>query len=354
MLVEIGHAGDGQGPAVTYATIPDEQYPFDPASPLTLGDLALHFQRTPDGVTRLPGLEAFLAISHPQGVLTGHGVERPTWVRSSHQGLAELLAAFHGIPAEAPANLEDTHWTKHGSASFPPGAFPDPLGGVSALLTNAGRDIWAANLFSGLGSATVLGLTGTATATTATSLTGGTESGTPTHVSNDAAGQIIVAWGSGAYGIVTANTSGTSPVYTVDRWYTPNNPGGSAAGTPGSTTGYTLLAGGPPALFMALTANSTAPASTDVTLASEITTAGGGLIRKIAVMAHTAGTNTVTATGVFTANGSDSLPVTIAKIAVGPSIVATYKSALQTLLSSTATLNVSGDQLTVTDTITGS
>jgi hypothetical protein len=276
-LVEIGHVAD-HGPAVTYAFIPD-QYPSI-LDGVSVTDVALHLVRNP-GVTHLPGLEAFLAVSHPQGVLAAQAIAQPTWVRSNDASLGGLLSEFHGVPADAPANLQDTHWTKQGSASYPPGAIPDPAGEITALLTNSGRDIWSANLWSGLGSATVLGLTGTATAATSTSLTGGTESGTPTHASNDAAGQILVCWGTGVYGIVTANTTGTTPVYTVDRWYTPNNPGGAAASTPGATTGYTLVTGGPPALFMGITANAVAPALTDVTLAGEITTSGGDLSARL-------------------------------------------------------------------------
>src|SRR6185437_7309203 len=348
--VEIGHDGSGSGPAVTYARIPDEAYP-SPAvaeNQLSVEQIGLHLARN-ELVTNLPGHESFLAISHPWGVLGGQGAGKVRWVRSSDPGLQTLLGAFHDVPTEAPADLEDTHWTKHGGNTYPPGAIPPPEAEVTALLNNGGRDTWAANLWSALGSSTVIGDVGTATATTATSLTGG---GGATHASNDAVGQMLQA--GSAYGIVTANTSGATPVFTVDRWYNPSSPGGTAASTPGATSPYILLPGGPPMLFMGLTANSSAPALSDTTLAGEITTSGGGLIRKICVMAHTAGTNVVTATAVFTANGSDSLPVTIAKIGIGSSLLSTYKSGLQTLLSATATLNVSGDQLTISDVISGS
>lgn len=105
------------------------------------------------------------------------------------------------------------------------------------------------------------------------------------------------------------------------------------------------------AAYLALTANSTAPAATDTTLAGEITTAGGGLVRALATYAHTNGTSTYTLTKAFTANGSDSLPVTIAKVGVftassGGTLV------FETALSPTATLSVSGDSLTITQTIT--
>jgi hypothetical protein len=105
--------------------------------------------------------------------------------------------------------------------------------------------------------------------------------------------------------------------------------------------------------YMALTANSTAPAGSDTTLTGEITTGGGGLIRAQATYAHTTGQATATLTKTFTANGSDSLPVTIAKIGIlNASSSGTLVHA--TLLSATATLSASGDQLTVTETVTAS
>jgi hypothetical protein len=103
--------------------------------------------------------------------------------------------------------------------------------------------------------------------------------------------------------------------------------------------------------YMALTANATAPAAGDTTLTGEITTAGGGLVRAQATYAHTTGTNTTTLTHTFTANGSDSLPVTIAKIGIF-NASSSGTMGYETLLNSTATLSVSGDNVTITETIT--
>ena len=68
------------------------------------------------------------------------------------------------------------------------------------------------------------------------------------------------------------------------------------------------------AKYLALTANATAPSASDTTLTAEIVTGGGGLLRAAATYAHTAAATTYTLTLTFTANGSDSLPVTIAKV----------------------------------------
>ena len=105
--------------------------------------------------------------------------------------------------------------------------------------------------------------------------------------------------------------------------------------------------------YTALTANSTAASSSSTTLTGEIATASGGLIRKQSTFAHTNGTNTATLTTTFTANGSDSLPVTIAKIGVF-NASSSGTLAYETLLSSTATITNVGDALTVTHTITRS
>jgi hypothetical protein len=117
-------------------------------------------------------------------------------------------------------------------------------------------------------------------------------------------------------------------------------------------------AGAQPAQFqyMAIANNATAttPAVGDTVLTGEITTAGGGLLRGQATYAHTGGASTTTLTRTFTANGSDSLPVTVSQDGIFNATSAgtmAYKSAIT---PSTATLSASGDSLTLTRTITAS
>lgn len=105
------------------------------------------------------------------------------------------------------------------------------------------------------------------------------------------------------------------------------------------------------AKFVAITANSSAAAAGDTTLTAEIATGGGGLVRQTGVYAHTGGTSTYTITSTFTANGSDSLPVTVAKRGIFDAASA-GNLVYETLLGTTATLSASGDSLTITDTIT--
>jgi hypothetical protein len=111
----------------------------------------------------------------------------------------------------------------------------------------------------------------------------------------------------------------------------------------------------PAAFFQMAFANSataTTPAAGDTTLAGEITTAGGGLLRGAATYAHTTGTNTSTLTRTVTANGSDTLPVTISQDGVFNAASAGTLGYKTVLTPSTATLSASGDNLTTTHTLT--
>ena len=116
-------------------------------------------------------------------------------------------------------------------------------------------------------------------------------------------------------------------------------------------TNMASLAQAAAANYIALTANNTAPGAGDTTLTGEITTGGGGLVRAQATPAHSNGTSTYTLTKTFTANGSDALPVVLAKIGIfNASSVGTMM--FETLLSQTATLSASGDAVTITDQVT--
>jgi hypothetical protein len=101
--------------------------------------------------------------------------------------------------------------------------------------------------------------------------------------------------------------------------------------------------------YLALSANSGARNAGDTTLASEITTASGGLIRKQCVFAHTNGTSTYTETATHTANGNDSLPVTIASAGL-LNASSSGTLAFEWLYSTTATISAVGDALTTTFT----
>lgn len=207
----------------------------------------------------------------------------------------------------------------------------------------SGRDFWAQAM--GIGDAHY-GETGTATSTSATSLTN-TGASFPNY-----ANHMVVA--GTTYGVIASNT-GT--VLTIDKWYTVASPGGAAASTPSGTSNYVILPTPPGAAWIALTANTATPSTGggDTSLTGEITTAGGGLVRAFATPSHTAGTNTYVLTKTFTANGSDSLPVTIAKIGVFCNATqgATTGLVFETLLSTTVTLSASGDNVQISETVSG-
>src|SRR6266540_3717758 len=209
------------------------------------------------------------------------------------------------------------------------------------MLVNSGRDLQS--LVMG-GDSTAFA--GTATATTATSLT---SSG---FTASAYIGHIVVAGNTAAtfvYGVITSNTT---TVLTVDRWTNPASPGGAAASTPSATAPFIITPYGPGAPLMALTTNAGAPAAGDTVLTGEITTAGGGLIRKLATYAHIGGAASYTLTATFTANGSDTLPATnIHKIGCFNSLTG-GTMAFETALNADATLTASGDALTVTETVT--
>lgn len=340
---------DRSDPSVTYLTIPPG-YTFEPGD-TSPADVALHLLRNPD-ITRLPHLEAALVPLNPTGGMWGHhSADKPSWIATDHEEYGKFLAEIYDTELHSLHDedflryKEDTHHTLNGVPGV--GPWSGPLA-PRALKVNAGNDIQAALLGGGQ-----VDFTGQATASSATTLTA---TGTPLVAS---------AWiGCRVYATVSATqivwglvVSNTTSVLTVDRWYTVGTPGGAAGSTPSATATYVLVgAGGPAAWFMGLTATATAPSATDTSLTGEVTSQPAGLIRKICPYAHTAGTNTYTLTPVYTIGGGDtSLPITVAAIGVFNSMVATDTATtmlFHTLLNATATLSASGDQLTVTETVT--
>ena len=307
-----------------------------------------------------------MAATHRSGAWVAHAEANPTWISVTPEELTDpavaadverVLANYYGATVGKPHDIEDTHWTQHG----PPGTGPDiytqaGLPTLTALFTNDGRNQQALNYGGGQ-----VGATGQATASSSTTLTTTYTSSSTTQwtgyrlYATVSATQLV--WGN-----VVSCTSGANAVFTVDRWYTVSTPGGAAGSTPSSTATWVLADGGMvSAWFCGLTATVITPAATDHTLSGEITTGGGGLIRKICPFAITSGTSplTLTLTPVFTANGSDSLPVTVAAAAFFTSMVTSFGGTngpmkFEGLLSATATFNISGDQMTLTETITGS
>lgn len=352
-------------------------YTHEPEGRLNGKDALIHVLS--NNVPHLPGHEAFVSVTNDW---PNHSPKPPTWVWSDNEDLAVMLSEAYGCPVGRPDDVEDTHHTLAGPPGVGPVVIPEGLSGpieevpaeqpnpeagslnireilhalanpfrakpAWAARTNAGRDAQAIQMGGGVNAPTA---PRTSTGMTATVLT---DSGATFPTTGDSLAYRTVVCGT-VEGVIISNTGTALTVY---RWRNPATPGGANGTTPGATTAYVVSSSVAPWMFVGISANAS-PSSSDTALTGEIVTSGGGLIRKISPYAHTASATTYTLTPVFTANGSDSLgsPVTIASIGVFQDVPSTPTTAagqpiFTTSLNATATITVSGDQLTVTETIT--
>ena len=147
---------------------------------------------------------------------------------------------------------------------------------------------------------------GTATATSSTSLTN--SGATFPTAGQGLAGCKIVAGantsgaGSTVYGVISTNT-GT--LITVDQWYAGTDTAGAAGTTPNATAQYIILPGQNPAAWMAVTASSFSPASSDTTLSGELSS--NGFSRAVGTYSHTAAATTYTLVHLWTATGTETI-----------------------------------------------
>lgn len=231
-------------------------------------------------------------------------------------------------------------------------------------LSNNGRDYVA----TAVGDPT--SLTSTATGSGATSITvsgapfTASSGGPPATPGTGHVGHIVYSGTTttvNTYGVIL---SSSTTVLTVDQWHTPNAPE-TAATTPATTAPLLVGPGAAPSFYMGISVATRAFNAADAVLSndgstvSELWFSGGGLRRRAAAYAHTSGTATYTVQFTFTANGSDTLPQTIAKIGIFANYVnatvTTSNSGIllfNTNLSSTATLAAVNDNVQVTDTVT--
>lgn len=130
MQVEFGNPAPTAmeyGPVVTYSSVPDDGYDYQPheSAEELANALARHIATAPGGVTRVADIsggtgnhEAFLSV------VAGWRSEsnaNPTWVWSDNGDFAVLLGKFFGCPVGRPDDVEDTHYTYAG----PPGTAPE-------------------------------------------------------------------------------------------------------------------------------------------------------------------------------------------------------------------------------------
>lgn len=222
------------------------------------------------------------------------------------------------------------------------------------MKTNKGYDIQALQMGGGSLVGMSVDTTGTCTGITATSMTDSAKDFVGTAVggvdgTEALVGRVLVVYDAGIiYSAVITEVASTHVLH-VDQWTIYNS---DAAATPSNTSVYRIMNhGGAAANKMALSTNTSTVLAGDTLLPAEITTSGGGLIRKRVTWAHTTGVGTYSLSATFTANGSDSLPVTVAKIGIGAHFISGFRCLFQTLLPSTSTLTTVGDQITVTDTV---
>lgn len=229
--------------------------------------------------------------------------------------------------------------------------------------TNFGRDIVARAV-----GGDPTGIADTATGTAATTLTA---TATPFTASSGGppenggfVGHVVVAGTTAAnfaYGVILKNSTS---VLTVDQWHNFTTPE-TVASTPSATAPYVVVPGGAPNFYMGISVATRVFNAADNFLTndgstiSELWFSGGGMRRRLATWAHTNGTATYTVANTFTGNGSDTFPQTIAKIGIFNAFVNTTVTTantganlFNTLLSATATLSASGDNVAITDTVT--
>ena len=226
------------------------------------------------------------------------------------------------------------------------------------IRTTQGRDQWQRVLMSGDVSG-LDGLTGTATASSATTLTNtGAAFPTATSAAGNAGlqGKIVIANTTTAWvaGVILSNTA---TVLTVDQWYAiPFT--GAAGTTPAATANYCVLPHGMWLPWVFLSTDATTPAAGDVCRTADGLFGNGGAastateqtangLARAYLQATFPSAGEYQFVHQWTYTGASS--VVLAKVGACNSLAAAGTLlGFDTLLNATATLNASGDSVTVT------
>lgn len=210
-----------------------------------------------------------------------------------------------------------------------------------SIKTNVGQTKEALALAGGTQTGYVSSGNQTYTATTVT------PTSSPSWGVNAWAGKLVVT-ASQVYGVIVSNTA---TALTVDQWYNPASPTGSAGSTPAANTAFIILGGAAPVNVMALTNTASfTPVATDTSLSGEQT--ANGLGRKFATFTYTTGTSSYQNSATWTYTGSSAVTLTGAATfdcLTQSSGVMLHESAFSG--GSTAVVSVSGDQVTATQTV---
>ncbi len=364
MLVEFGNStsrvGDPDKRVVTYMRIPDE-YTFkrDANVEEWRAHLTSAVMRN-DGITNFEGGEVLNQLTHPAALPNLHMRGDPDWVWSDDKDAARIASEYYQCPISAadPNDLslghdpmvDELYWRLIGATSMAPGV-PPAAGAardIKALLTNVGANQVSFGMSAKSNQATGVGTAATATGLSgATGLTASAWVGAILFVADTTNHEIV-------FGIVTANTT---TAFTVDQWYSIS---GGVGTTPAAGFEYNVGWFVPPVWFMGISTTLASPAVTDTSLTGEATTLGMG--RKITSSIITASTasssgppNTSAAvSATYTFSGSSA--TTFTGLGLFSSLVVATANTMyfETLFSGSFTVTNSGDQATVTDTITTS
>lgn len=213
-----------------------------------------------------------------------------------------------------------------------------------------GRDIESDALLRFAGSAS-------GTATTAPTASTFTTDGFNVFANTNAGQMIVTTSGAIRFGIIQSVTNATPSVITIDRWYDPTalpaNVNAAAASTP-TAGAWIIPPGNTPAAYMGLTATATTAVDGDTALTGELNAGGAaGLNRQLGTYAHTLAGTTTTLTKTYTVTASDTIPVTVAQMAVFQGVVlAASRMVFRTVLNATAAVSAVSDQIQLTHTTT--
>lgn len=210
-----------------------------------------------------------------------------------------------------------------------------------ALTNPHGRDWWTLQF------ANYTGFTGTASGLNGS--TGFTHNGTPSGWTTNGWRDHVVVMGA-TFGIITANTTGASATVTIDQWYAPATTGGSAASNPTAGT-YVILPGAAPAIYLAIGTGTTSVAGTETAVETETT--HSSLARKVfQTLTHNSGDDNYIVSATW--NSTDGTPRTISRVGIVTNKVVADSRLVFYAAVSNPPVVASGDQLTITETVTAS
>jgi hypothetical protein len=285
-----------------------------------------------------------------EGYLRSLGCE---YVEATHDANGEIAVSAHWRYQGTPIDLDEMRWKPALSA----------VRRSQNLRTTMGRDQWQRLTMFGNITANATAYTGVSGSATATSATTLTNSGAafPTSGGPNASlqGQVVVCNAAGVYGVIVSNTA---TVLTVDQWTSLTSSSGAAGSTPGGTDTYSIIPWAGLATWIGLSTNSAAAAAGDVlrtsdglfgdgtTSASATEPTTNGLARAF-IQPTFPGAGQIQFQNTWTYSGSSLVTIQKAvlcnsKAAAGSLLV------LETLLSAPAYVNASGDASLLTWLIT--